>query len=163
CRSLLRRGGPLSADATAPGPDGARGAPRGRTGEDPWLGGGRAFRLVPPGPWRPSDAVAAALGGRGNARGGPPGVHPTSTVLAPQDAGAWVGSGATAYEPGGRPVRLTQQIIADQREAQCIRPERTEGFEVRRVQSLPSPKTGATGRFFVTPYAVARYRERLRP
>lgn len=60
-------------------------------------------------------------------------------------------------------MRLTQQIIADQREAQCIRPERTEGFEVRRVQSLPSPKTGATGLFFVTPYAVARYRERLRP
>src|SRR5690606_37484442 len=79
------------------------------------------------------------------------------------DSGTRMGPGATAYEPGGRPVRLTQQIIADQREAQCIRPERTKGIEVRRVQILPSPKTGATGRFFVTPYAVARYRERLRP
>lgn len=49
--------------------------------------------------------------------------------------------------------------------AEMRRPERaheTHAIEVREAQSLADPKRGATGRFFVTPHAVSRYRERYR-
>lgn len=38
----------------------------------------------------------------------------------------------------------------------------TKTLEMRGAQSIPDPKSGASGRFFVTPHAVNRYRERLR-
>ncbi len=54
------------------------------------------------------------------------------------------------------------EILQDLREAQAQHKERTQGFVVRTIASKPNP-TGATGKFFITPYAIKRYIERVRP
>lgn len=40
---------------------------------------------------------------------------------------------------------------------------RTHAMEFHRMQSIPLPKAGAKGQFFITPHAVQRYTERYRP
>lgn len=59
---------------------------------------------------------------------------------------------------------VDESMIASFRAA-IFRPEhghRTHGMEARESASLADPKSGARGRFFVTPHAVERYRERFR-
>lgn len=58
-------------------------------------------------------------------------------------------------------MRLTE-VLEDLRSVQGQRKDKTQWFVARETASKPN-LTGATGRFFITPYAVKRYVERVRP
>ena len=57
-------------------------------------------------------------------------------------------------------MSLRAEIAEAMREAARYAPHVTTGYEFRRVQGQPE-RPGAAGRWFVTPHAVARFRERL--
>lgn len=62
-------------------------------------------------------------------------------------------------------VVFTEDVLEAMRAEMRIpsRAHETYALEMREAQTLPAPRSGARGRFFITPHAVRRYIERVRP